>query len=116
MQSARLTQDYYGFFPQAIVSRKDPGAGKQDSGRPQSSVFPTERVVEGELLRNRRARTDELLNRMLQHERFTTSSTIVPDDESVNLRNQHAIDSYLNVASSSEMSSSSQSRSIDYYV
>ena len=116
MQAARLTQDYFGFFPQPIVSRKDANAGKQDSASPQSSVFPTERVVEGELLRSRRAGTGDLLDRILQRERFTNSSANIPDNESANLTNQRAIDTYLNVASSSEMSSGSQSRSIDYYV
>jgi hypothetical protein len=116
MQTARLTQQHYGFFRQSTVSRKETGADKAEANRSRPSVLPAERVVEGELLRNRNARAGDSLDQILQRGRFATGATNSTDTTLSTPAAQRAISAYLdNSASPHAGNGGAQPRSIDYY-
>lgn len=117
MQAARLTQDYYGFFRQPAIPRKDAGAGKPEAGRSQATVLPAERVVEGEVLRNRSAPSNDTLDQILQRGRFSFAGAAAnsPDASTTSQSAQRAINAYLdNVATSG--AGGGRSHTVDFYV
>ena len=116
MQAARLTQDYYGFIRQPAMSRKDTAADKPQANRSRPAVFPAERVVEGELLRNRSAPSGDTLDQILQRGRFAQGAATSADATISTPAAQRAINAYLDNAATSGMNGvADQSRSIDYY-
>jgi hypothetical protein len=116
MQAARLTQDHYGFFRQPSVYRKQTEADKSAANRPRPSVLPAERVVEGELLRNRSNPAGDSLDQLLQRGRFAKSAANSPDETPTAQAVQRAINAYLdNAAAPAASGGGGQSRSIDYY-
>lgn len=116
MQAARLTQEYYGFIHQPAVSRKETGADKPEANRSRPSVLPAERVVEGELLRNRSTVTGDSLEQMLQRGRFADSGANSPDATISTQAAQRAISAYLDNATTPNLSNGGgQPRAIDYY-
>jgi hypothetical protein len=117
MQAARLTQDHYGFFRQPSVYRKQTEADKTAANRSRPSVLPAERVVEGEVLRNRNNSAGDSLDQLLQRGRFANSSAAnSPDATPTAQAAQRAINAYLdNAAAHGASGGGSQSRSVDYY-
>jgi len=116
MQAARLTQDHYGFFRQPSVYRKQTEADKSAANRSRPSVLPAERVVEGEVLRNRSNPAGDSLDQLLQRGRFANSAANSPDATPTAQTAQRAINAYLdNAAAPGASSGGGQSRSIDYY-
>ncbi len=115
MQAARLTQDYSGFFRQPVVSRKDGGADKSQTNRSRPSVLPAERVVEGELLRNRTSGADNSLEQFLQRERLSESAANAADGAAGNRTAQTAINAYLDNAAMASGKGGGHTHSIDYY-
>jgi hypothetical protein len=114
MQAARLTQDHYGFTRQPSVFRKQTEADKTAASRSRPSVLPAERVVEGEVLRNRSNSAGDSLDRLLQRGRFANSAANSPDASPTARAAQRAINAYLDNAAAPG-ASGSQSRSVDYY-
>lgn len=117
MQVAMLTQDYYGFVRQSSVPNKQAGAEQAESKRPRPAVVvPAERLVEGELLKNRSKRAGNPLGDMLQRERFTFDSS-QSHDETFNTKTaQRAINAYLDHATTPDLGNTGRSRNVDYYV
>jgi hypothetical protein len=115
MQAARLTQDYYGFIRHPAVSRKDAGADKPQASRPPASVLPAERVVEGEVLRDRGNSTSDSLDQILHRGRFTAVAANAPDATLTTQAARRAINAYLDNAAIPNSSGGVQPRSIDYY-
>jgi len=116
MQAARLTQQYYAFFRPSTVSRNETGADKATAKRSRPSVLPAERVVEGELLRNRSARAGDSLDQILQRGRFTAGAANPSDTTISTPAAQRAINAYLdNSVSPLAGNGGAQPRSIDYY-
>jgi hypothetical protein len=116
MQAAGLTQDYFGFFRQPAVPRTDAGTGKPQANRPRPSVLPAERVIEGELLRNRNASASGSLDQLLQRGRFANSAVDAPDTTITTPAAQRAINAYLDNSTLPASGGGGHSRSIDYYV
>ena len=117
MQVAMLTQDYYGFVRQSTVPNKQAGAEQAESKRPRPAVIaPTERLVEGELLKNRRKEAGNPLGNMLQRERFTFDSSQSHDETFDTKAAQRAINAYLDHAATPDLGNAGRSRTVDYYV
>ena len=118
MQTARLSQDYYGFINQPAVPRKDTAAGRTDEKRSRPAVFPAERVVEGEVLRNRRTSPRDNLDQILNRGRFVHGAANAADITPNTSSTQRAINAYLDNAATSNSSGYGvdRSRSIDCYV
>ena len=116
MQVARLTQEYYGFIRQPALSRRESGADKSEASRSRPSVLPTERVVEGELLRDRSARVGDPLDQILQRRCFSDSAANSQGESFSTQAAQRAINAYLdNAATPNASKNGGQSRAIDYY-
>ena len=116
MQTARLTQEYYGFMLQPGVSRTGTGADKPEANPPRPAVLPAERVVEGELLRKRSAPAGDSLDQILQRGRFANSTANSPDTTISGQAAQRAVSAYRDTAAIPNSSSGgSQPRAIDYY-
>jgi len=117
MQTARLSQDYHGFIRQPAVPWKKTVAGSAEEKRSRPAVFPAERVVEGEVLRNRSPSSDDHLDRILHRGRFVHAAANSADIASSTSSARRAINAYLdNAALSNSDSGVDRSRSIDYYV
>ena len=116
MQVARPTQDYYGFFRQPALSRKDTATDKPGANRSRPSVLPAERVVEGELLRNNRTTGSEAVDQFIQRSRFTQDAANSADSAIGGPGAQRAISAYLDNASATLAGAGGASRTIDYYV
>ena len=109
MQVSKLTQDYYGFRHPAV-------RGKESEARPlRSPVLPTERVVEGELLRNRAKRPGDCLDDAMHRGRFTAGSAHSQDETISSMAAQRAINAYLDYAAAPNLSQGGQARTVDYY-
>ena len=92
-------------------------ADKPLAHRSRPAVFPAERVVEGELLRNRSTLTGDTLDQILQRGRFALGSANSSDATISTPAVQRAINAYLDNAATSNLGrGGGQSRSIDYYV
>jgi hypothetical protein len=116
MQAARLTQDHYRFLRQPSVYRKQTEADKTAATRSRPSVLPAERVVEGEVLRNRSNSAGDALDQLLQRGRFANSAANSPDATPTAQAAQRAINAYLdNAAAPGASGGGGQSRSVDYY-
>jgi hypothetical protein len=116
MQAARLTQGHYGFLRQPSVYRQQTEADNTAARRSRPSVLPAERVVEGEVLRNRSNSAGDSLDQLLQRGRFANSGASSPGATPTAQAAQRAINAYLdNVAAPGAGGGGSQSRSIDYY-
>ena len=117
MHVARLTQEYNGYIRQPAMSRKETATDKPGANRSRPAVFPAERVVEGELLRNRSAPTGDSLDQILQRGRFAQGAANSSDATISTPAAQRAINAYLDNAASANMGNGGvQPRSIDYYV
>jgi hypothetical protein len=114
MQAARLTQDYYGYIPQPTVLRKDTGPEKTGANPSRPSIFPAERVVEGEVLRKRGVSSDSL-DQLLQRGRFTDGAANSPDATLTNRAAQRAVNAYLDTAATADLNGGGRPRSVDYY-
>lgn len=106
----KLTQDYYGFIRQSL-----PRAGQEASGQapsaappPRPTVLPAERLVEGELLKNR-YRQSSTLDDLLQRGRLADDTA-----PAVGQTARRAIDTYLGYAGASS-GAAGVARRIDYY-
>lgn len=117
MQAARLTQDHYGYFRQPFLDRKRTGKGNTEVSRARHSIVPTERLVEGKLLRNGRSSPDVSLERVPAGGRFFNSSVYYPDTTLTAQAAQRAIKAYLDNAATPGLSGkASYLHSVDYYV
>jgi hypothetical protein len=110
MQVAKLTQDYYGLFRQSAAPGKE-----SEARRLRPSVLPTERVVEGELLRNRAKRPGDSLDDAMHRGRFSAGSAHSQDKTISSLAAQRAINAYLDYAAAPNLSQGGQARAVDYY-
>jgi hypothetical protein len=115
MLVANLSQDYYGYFRQSAAPGQEPGADKPEVQRPRVAVLPAERVVEGELLRNRNKGASDALNEALQRGRFAESPANSQRSALSAHAAQRAINTYLDNAAQSTVSQGGRSRAVDYY-
>ena len=112
MQVAKLTQDYYGFIRQAVSpNNQQAGTQQAEPKRPRPAVLPAERLVEGELLRNRQRRPGDNL---LQRGRFSGNSGSPAEDLSAQAA-QRAINTYLDYATSPNAGGAARPQVVDYY-
>jgi len=116
MQAARLTQEYYGFIRQPAVSRKEAGADRAEANRLRPSVLPVERVVEGELLRNRSNSAGDSLDQLLQRRSFANGPANHPDAKISVQTSQRAINAYLDISAvPNAHNGADQARAVDFY-
>ena len=116
MHVATLTQDYYSFFQRTVSpAGKEPGTDKLETRRPRPSILPAERVVEGEVLRNRGKRTGAFSEETLQRGRFAAGSFNFHDETISAQAAQRAINAYLDYAAAPNLSVGDRPRSVDYY-
>ena len=115
MHTARLTQNYYSYFPQPVVHRNDTDPEQPAAKRSRPSIFPAERVVEGEVLRNRSVSSDSF-DQILQRGRFTDSAANSPDATITSQAAQRAVNAYLDTAATSDLNGGGRPRTVDYYV
>lgn len=109
----KLTQDYYGFVRQSLPSDRqaapEQAPPRSPPPRPQT-VLPAERLVEGELLKNRQKNSSGL-DDFLQRGRFANDAAaadVTPQTA------QRAIDTYLGYANA-PAGNAGVALSIDYY-
>jgi succinate dehydrogenase/fumarate reductase flavoprotein subunit len=114
MQVAKLTQDYYGFIGQSTLPNQQVGPDQTQQQRPRPNVLPAERLVEGELLKNR-SKGGNPLSDLLQRGRFAGSAANSQEGDLSAHAAQRAINAYLGNAASSSPASYDQTRTVDYY-
>jgi hypothetical protein len=102
----KLTQDYYGFIRQSLPRAGQEAPAQAPSPRP--TVLPAERLVEGELLKNR-SRQSSTLDDLLQRGRLADDTVPAAGRPA-----QRAIDTYLGYAGVSAGAAGGPRR-IDYY-
>jgi hypothetical protein len=115
MLVARLTQDYYGFTSQSTLPNKQLGLDRPEPQSPRPQVLPAERLVEGELLRNRSKGTSNRLGDVLLFGRFVDDAANTQEGCISAQTAQRAVNTYLDYAASSSASGYTQSRTVDYY-
>ena len=115
MHVAKLTQDYFSYFQQSVPSGKEPGTDKLETKRPRPSILPAERVVEGEVLRNRSKRTGAFSEETLQCGRFAAGSLNYNDETISAQAAQRAVSAYLDYAATPDLSVGDKPRTVDYY-
>jgi len=113
----KLTQDYYGFFRQPVQPDRQ-ARPEQTPSRPQPqaprTVLPAERLVEGELLRNRSNGSNKTLDDLLQRSRFADQGAGSQDISAQTA--QRAIDTYRGYASLSQTAQGASGyRGVDFY-
>jgi len=114
MQVAKLTQDYYGFIRQAVPPNQQTGAHQTEpKPPPRPAVPPAERLVEGELLRNRHRRPGDNLDEILQRGRFAGNSGSQAGDLGAQVA-QRAINTYLDTAAAPNPGGG-RPQVVDYY-
>ncbi len=114
MQVAKLTQDYYGFIRQAVPPNQQTGSQQTEPKPPRPAVPPAERLVEGELLRNRNRRPGDNLDEILQRGRFAGHSGSQAGDTGAQAA-QRAINTYLDYAVAPNPGSAGRPQVVDYY-
>lgn len=103
------------FLPSARRFQEGRGADKLEAGRGQLAILSGERVIEGEVLRNRSTPANDSLEQILRRRNFTGEANL-PDATTTSQATQHAINAYLENAATSGSGSGAQSHTIDYYV
>ena len=115
MHVAKLTQDYYGFINPSTLPKKQVGTDQTQQQRPRPNVLPAERLVEGELLKNRTKGAGNSLGDLLQRGRFAASAANSQEGDISAQAAQRAINAYLGNAASSNSAGYGQARAVDYY-
>ena len=112
----KLTQDYYGFISQLVLPTRQTAADQtQPQPQPQrQTVLPAERLVEGELLRNRKA-GGNTLDELLQRGRFSGDSANSQRGGSGTSNVRRAINSYLDNAAAPRAGNPGRPQAVDYY-
>lgn len=115
MQVAKLAQYYHGFLRQT-VSPYAQGTGPQpaEPKRSRPVILPAERLVEGELLRDRQRRPGAPLDQLLQRGRFTGNTGFRSEDIGAQAA-QRAINAYLDSAVSPPPGAAGRPQVVDYY-
>lgn len=115
MQVAKLTQDYYGFVRQSVAPNTQAGTNQAEPKRPTPAALPAERVVEGEVLKNRGSRTGAVLDELLQRGRFGNDSANAQGASPGSPAARRAINTYLDNTAASRAGMDRQPRAVDYY-
>lgn len=117
MQITKLSQDYFGFVRQPAAASQPAAEQTQTKRSRPATVLPAERLVEGELLKNRNRRNSDPLDQILWRSSLSNNDAASDQQGPVTAQAaQRAINSYLDYAASPQASGAQPSVRVDYYV